>query len=281
MFQPGRDLALITGASSGIGAEFARQLAARGIDLVLTARRRERLEELAKEVGPDRRAGPGAADDRQLAGSGPARRAGPTITVLESDLAAADGPDRLLAELARRNVAPTILINNAGFGHFELFLDQSREQIEATIAVNLRASTILARELGLQMARRKRGYILNVASFAALAPIPRYAVYSGAKAYLVAWSQALAHELRKSGVRVSVVCPGFTRTEFHDVAGHKKTRLMTLTELTPQQVARAALRGLARGQLVIVPGWWYKLNAALLRLVPRSWAAAMSGRMVK
>lgn len=265
MWKPGRDLALVTGASSGIGAEIARQLAAGGIDLVVTARRRDRLEELAKEIGAARSA------------AGP----GPTIAIIECDLAAVDGPDRLLAELAQRNLAPTILINNAGFGYFDPFLEQSRDQIESMIAVNLRASTLLSRELGAQMARRKRGYILSVASFAALAPIPRYAVYSGAKAYLVAWTQALSHELRKSGVRVSVVCPGFTRTEFHEVAGHDKTRLMRLTELTPQQVARAALRGLERGQLVIVPGWWYKLNAALLRLAPRSWAPAMSGMMVK
>ena len=191
MLEPGRDLALITGASSGIGAAIARQLAARGIDLILTARRRDRLEELAKEVGPACRAGPEAEKNgSHKAALGPARQAGPTVTVIESDLAALDGPDRLLAELARRKLAPTVLINNAGFGYFDLFLDQSRDQIEAMIAVNLRASTILARELGAKMASRKRGYILSVASYAALAPIPRYAVYSGAKAYLVAWTQA-------------------------------------------------------------------------------------------
>jgi len=281
MLQPRRDLALITGASSGIGAQIARQLAARGIDLILTARRRERLEELACEVGPACRAEPQSTPDHQAAAQSPARHAGPTVTVIENDLSTPDGPDRLLAELAARKLAPTVLINNAGFGYFDLFVEQPRDEIEAMIAVNLRAATILARALGEQMASRQHGYILNVASFAALAPIPRYAVYSGAKAYLVAWTQALAHELRKSGVRVSVICPGFTRTEFHDVARHTKTRLMQWIELTPEQVARAAIRGLERGQLVIVPGWWYKLNAAVLRLLPRSWVAAMSAKAVK
>jgi short-subunit dehydrogenase len=269
--QPQHDLALITGASSGIGAQFARQLAARGINLVLTARRGDRLEELATELatlGMPPRAVPTANTT-------------PTVTAIPCDLAAADGADRLLAELAARKLAPSVLINNAGFGYFDPFVEQSREHIEAMIAVNLRAATILARELGQAMAARKRGYILSVASFAALAPIPRYAVYSGAKAYLVAWTQALAHELRKSNVRVSVVCPGFTNTEFHDVARHKKTRLMKLIELTPEQVAAAGIRGLERGHLVIVPGWWYKLNAAAMRLLPRSWSTAMSAKSVR
>ena len=266
-FKPQHDLALVTGASSGIGAEFARQLFARGIDVVLTARRGDRLEQLASE----------------LMGLAAPQRAfpTPTVTIIPCDLAAADGPDRLLAELAARKIAPTILINNAGFGYFDLFVEQSREHIEAMIAVNLRAATILARELGAAMAARKHGYILSVASFAALAPIPRYAVYSGAKAYLIAWTQALAHELKKGNVRVSVVCPGFTNTEFHDVARHKKTRLMKLIELTPEQVAAAGLRGLARGKIVIIPGWWYKLNAAAMRLLPRSWSTAMSAKSVR
>ena len=272
-FQPQHDLALVTGASSGIGAEFARQLFARGIDVVLTARRGDRLEQLAAELTHrSAHAAPGESGSR----SGK-----PTVTIIPCDLEAADGADRLLAELAARRIAPTILINNAGFGYFDLFVEQSRDYIEAMIAVNLRAATILARELGGAMAARKHGYILSVASFAALAPIPRYAVYSGAKAYLVAWTQALAHELRKCNVRVSVVCPGFTNTEIHDVARHQKTRLMKLIELTPQQVAAAGLRGVSRGKLVIVPGWWYKLNAAATRLLPRSWSTAMSAKSVR
>jgi short-subunit dehydrogenase len=271
-FNPQHDLALVTGASSGIGTEFARQLVARGIDVVLTARRGDRLEQLAAELTHS----PHAPREESVS-----RSETPTVTIIPCDLAAANGPDRLLAELAARKIAPTILINNAGFGYFDLFVEQSREHIEAMIAVNLRAATILARELGAAMAARKHGYILSVASFAALAPIPRYAVYSGAKAYLIAWTQALAHELKKSNVRVSVVCPGFTNTEFHAVARHKKTRLMKLIELTPEQVAAAGLSGLSRGKLVIVPGWWYKLNAAAMRLIPRSWSTAMSAKSVR
>jgi short-subunit dehydrogenase len=255
-----RDLALVTGASSGIGVELARQLAARRIDLVLTARRRDRLESLAGEFV--------AKHDIQT-------------TVIEGDLNTADGADRLVDQLATRGLSPTILINNAGFGYYGPFVEQSRDDIEAMLQVDVRAVTILCRRLGGEMAQRGQGAILNIASFAALAPIPRYAVYSGAKAYVIAFSQALRHELAPSGVKVSVLCPGFTKTEFHDVSRHEKTTLMRATELTVEQVARAGLRGLDRGRFLIVPGWWYKLNSLTARLLPRRLMSAISAEIVK
>jgi short-subunit dehydrogenase len=258
--QPGRDLALVTGASSGIGAELARQLAAHRIDLVLVARRRERLEALAAEL---------------------IERHAVKATAIAADLGTASGVDGLLAELAQRRLEPSVLINNAGFGYFGPFLDQSWDEIDAMIEVNLRAATRLTRALGEAMVRERYGYILNVSSFAALAPIPRYAVYSSAKAYLIAMTQALAFEWRKKGVKVCVLCPGFTRTEFHDVARHRKSRLMRLTELTPEHVARAGLEGLSRGKLLIVPGLWYKLNLLGQRLYPRSWVAGLSAMTVR
>lgn len=258
--QPGHELALVTGASSGIGAEMARQLAAQRANLILTARRRERLEALAGEL---------------------AAQHGIQATVIESDLNTPDGADRLVEALAARGLAPTMLINNAGFGYYGQFVEQSQGDIEAMLQVNVRAVTVLCRKLGQAMAARGGGSILNVASFAALAPIPRYAVYSGAKAYVIAFSQALRHELCARGVKVSVLCPGFTKTEFHDVSRHEKTSLMRMTELTVEQVARAGLRGLERGRLLIVPGWWYKLNSLTARLVPRGLMSAISAQIVK
>jgi short-subunit dehydrogenase len=257
---PRGNLALVTGASSGIGAELARQLAAQQSDLVLTARRGDRLAALAEELHSQH---------------------GVQTTVIECDLNTAEGADRLIDELAAKGLAPTTLINNAGFGYYGPFVEQSRDDIEAMLQVNIRAVTILCRRLGEAMAERGRGSILNVASFAALAPIPRYAVYSGAKAYVIAFSQALRHELAQRGVRVSVLCPGFTNTEFHDVSRHKKSLLMRATELTVEQVARAGLHGLARGRFLVVPGWWYKLNAASARLLPRSLMSAITAKIVK
>jgi short-subunit dehydrogenase len=257
---PVRQLALVTGASSGIGAELARLLAAQKTDLILTARRRDRLEALAAELSAQH---------------------GIAATAIENDLNTAGGADRLVDELSSRGLAPSILINNAGFGYFDQFVQQSRADIEALIQVNVRALTILCRRLGEPMAERRHGAILNVSSFAAIAPIPRYAVYSGAKAYVIAFSQALRHELAKKNVKVCVLCPGFTRTEFHNVSRHEKSSLMRATELTPQQVARAGLRGLARNQFLIVPGLWYKLNSLTARLLPRSLMSRISAAVVK
>jgi short-subunit dehydrogenase len=255
-----RELALVTGASSGIGAELARLLAARGANLVLTARRLDRLQSLADEL---------------------TTRHAITATPIASDLNTPDGADRLVEELAARGLNPSILINNAGFGYFSSFTVQPLEEIESLIQVNVRALTILCRKIGQQMAERRSGAILNVSSFAAIAPIPRYAVYSGAKAYVIAFSQALRHELAKKNVKVCVLCPGFTQTEFHEVSGHEKSLLMRATELSAAQVARAGIRGLAANRFLIVPGLWYKLNALTARLLPRTLMSSFSASAVK
>lgn len=257
---PGRDLALVTGASSGIGAEIARQLASQKIDLVLTARRRDRLESLAAEI---------------------ISKHSIQATIIEADLNTTNGANQLIADLNTKNVAITHLINNAGFGYYGPFLDQSPADIDAMLEVDIRAVTILCQKLGKQMAGRGGGKILNVASFAALAPIPNYTVYSGAKAYVVAFSQALRHELKNKNVCVSVLCPGFTKTEFHQVSRHKKSSLMRSTELSVEQVARAGLRGLQRNQFLIIPGWWYKLNFLTASFLPRSLMSALSAASVK
>jgi len=256
----GPDLALITGASSGIGAEIARQLAAQKFNLVLTARRRDRLESLAAEL----------TTKHQI-----------QAAIIEADLNTIDGANQLVAELNAKNLAVTRLINNAGFGYYGTFVDQPPADIDAMLQVDIRAVTILCQQLGQQMAERGGGKILNVASFAALAPIPRYAVYSGAKAYIIAFSQALRHELGPQHVSVSVLCPGFTKTEFHEVSRHKKTSLMRATELSVEQVARAGIQGLQRGKFLIVPGWWYKLNLATARFLPRGLMSDISEIFVK
>lgn len=254
------DVALVTGASSGIGAEMARILAGRKIDLVISARRKERLAALREEL------------ESQF---------GVRVTQIENDLDAPDGAETLYEEVRRRELPISMLINNAGFGYYSELADQPIEEVRSTLRVNVLAATTLTRRLAAAMCERRRGYILNVASFAALVPIPRYAVYSGAKAYVVAFSQALAQELKPSGVRVSVLCPGFTASEFHIVARHHKTRIMRWTELDPRYVAKAGIAGMLKGRKVIIPGLGYKLLAQSLRLSPRSVAVAFGGWMTR
>jgi short-subunit dehydrogenase len=258
--QPGRDLALVTGASSGIGAEFARQLAARSIDLVITARRKDRLERLAAEVTAVHKI---------------------KVTVIDIDLERPDGVERLLGELAARQLSPTILINNAGFGSYGDFNEQPLNEIEGMLAVNIRAATLLCRRLCEEMVKRKHGYILNVASASAFLPIPYYAVYSATKAYLVTLTQAVRHELEGTGVKLSVVCPGFTKTEFFDVAHGAKTSSIQRMEMSPESVCRAALRGLLANQLVVVPGARFKLYTMLSRIAPRFLVSALTANAVK
>lgn len=252
--------ALITGASSGLGVELARVLAQRGIDLAISARRADRLEALADEMRREHKV---------------------DVVVLPGDLAMAQGPQQLFEAVKAAGLRIDILVNNAGFGHFGPFLDQSLEQIEEMIAVNVSAVTTLTRLFAETMKAQGGGHILQVSSYAALQPIPRYCVYSGAKAHVIAFSQALRHELRKSGVQISVVAPGFMNTEFHDVAHHEKTLLMKLTTVPVWWVARRAIAGMFRGKFLITPGVVYRVNNWLLPFTPRRLATGISAAIVK
>lgn len=255
-----RPTALITGASSGIGVELARDLARRGYDLVIVARREARLIAVQQQLEQ-------AYDV--------------VVSPLVADLDDPTGADQLFERVTARGDEIAFLANNAGFGHYGLFATQSLEEINSMIQVNVVSLTRLCRLFGERMCQQGHGYILNVASYGALQPIPRYSVYSGAKAYVVALSQALQHEMRKSGVRVSCLCPGFTATEFHQVARHQKTKLMRLTTMDAETVAQAGVRGALVGRTVVVPGLWYRANALLARLLPRRLSTALAAASVK
>lgn len=249
-------LALVTGASSGIGAELARALARRKIPLVLTARRVERLEQLRAEL---------------------TQAHGVEVTVIAHDLDDPRSGEWLCAELERRGLQISMLINNAGFGLYGEFVSQPLEEIESLLHVNVLALTSLSRLLAASMARRGGGRVLNVASMISFTPAARMALYSASKAYVLALSQALDGELRPRGVRVSALCPGFTATEFNDVAAWPESLLMKVMMLKASHVAEAGVAGMLRGKRVIVPGWHYKLTAFVTRFLPRGlmlWLAA-------
>jgi len=254
-----KPVALVTGASSGVGIDFARELARRGYDLILTARRAERLAAVQKELQ-------GAFGIR--------------VETLTADLRSTDGARTLFAD-AERLGPVSVLVNNAGLGKFGRTLGQSIEDIETTIQVNVSSLTVLARLFGAEMARRGEGWILNNASFAAIQPVPSYSVYSGTKAYVLAFSQALRQDLRPLGVRVSALCPGFFRSEFHDIAGQVPGPMVRMLMISSENIARAGIRGLLREKAVIIPDWRYKLLNLAMRATPRtvaSWLAEFSVR---
>ncbi|HVV50830.1 MAG TPA: SDR family NAD(P)-dependent oxidoreductase [Polyangia bacterium] len=229
-----RPLALVTGASAGIGQSFARQLAAAGHDLIVVARRRERLEALAGELAAAHQA---------------------KVEVLVADLGTETGVGAVAARAASAPLE--LLVNNAGFGGYRRFVELDPKVADGLLSVHVRAVVQVTRAALPGMVERKRGGVINVASLLALSgPVtepffPQRAVYAGAKAFLLTFTQVLANELAGSGVRVQVCLPGVVATEFHEVQGMD---LSKAPRMAPDDVARAALAGLRLGEVVCVPG---------------------------
>jgi short-subunit dehydrogenase len=247
--------ALVTGASSGLGAEFARQLAGRGYDVVLVARRRDRLEKLAGEL--------------MAHGRG-------TI-VLGQDLASAGAVTSLLQELDARGIAPELLVNNAGVGMYGWALDHSAARVEALLRVNVLALTELALALGLRMAERGSGDIINVSSTASLQPDPWLAVYGASKAYVTSFSMALAEEVGRRGVRVLTLCPGLTDTEFNQAAGVRAAHDARWMYMSAAECVAVALRALDRKRRFAIAGWMNRIAAFAARHAPLTWVTRVNG----
>lgn len=258
---PGRGWAVVTGASSGLGAEFARQIAARGYDLVLTARRVERLRALAADIRTE---------------------TGRQVETVPLDLTEADAPERLFAAATANDRQIALLVNNAGFGQFGQFLNRDPEEEARVIALNILAPVRLTRLFGRAMARRRVGHILQVGSLSGFQPTPWYAVYGASKAFLQCFGEALHVEMARKGIVVSVLSPGMTETEFFDVSGQdlslarKPPRMMASAD-----VVAAGLDGLFAGRATIVPGWRDRLMLLAARFAPRRTVAAIAGRVNK
>ena len=244
-------VALVTGASAGLGAEFARQLAKRGHSLVLAARRRDRLDELARELGNAR---------------------GVAI-----DLSAADAAAKLIADLAAHGEAVDILINNAGFGLIGQFAKLSGEREREMVDLNAGVLTDLCRAVVPGMIERRSGGIINVASTAAFQPGPKMAVYFATKAFVLSLTEALHEELKPHKIKVSCLCPGPTRTEFGEVAGFGGNGLFDRVAMNAGEVVTAALAGLDHNKAVVIPGLINKIGAVSGRLAPRSIVRKIAG----
>lgn len=235
-------IALITGASSGIGAELARCFARGGWELHLVARREDLLHQLAAEL--------------------------PTKTTVHAlDLTDENARVRLIEAL--QGIPVSCLVNNAGFGDYGPFADSDWPKTEALLRLNIEALTHLTRAFLPAMLERRQGKILNVGSVAAFFPGPLMAVYYASKAFVLSFSEALATEVQGSGVSVTCLCPGATKSEFQKRARLKDSKLSDAVMMSSEEVARAGYKAMLRGQRVVVPG---KMNAALTilpRLLPR------------
>jgi short-subunit dehydrogenase len=245
------NVALITGASAGLGVEFARQLSAKGHRLVLAARRKERLEALASELGNAR--------------------------AIAIDLSKPDVAAKLLADLDAHGETADLLVNNAGFGLIGRFATLDAARLREMIDLNVGTLTDLCRAFAPGMIERKSGAILNVASTAAFQPGPKMAVYFATKAFVLSLSEALHEELKPHGIKVSCLCPGPTRTEFGDVAGFGGNGLFDRVAANADAVVRAGLDGLERNRAVVVPGLINKIGASSTRFAPRSVVRKIAG----
>lgn len=249
--------ALVTGASSGLGVDFAKELARRGCSLVLVARREAELQALAAEI----------------------RAAHPVqVDVVAMDLGAPGAPERLHAAVAR---PVDILVNNAGFGLYGKFVDIDLERERAMLELDVVALVGLSKLFVRDMVARGRGCVLQVASIGAYQPSPLYASYSAAKAFVLSFGEALAHELRGTGVSCTVVSPGVTRTAFLEVAGQAPNAFQKATMMESPEVARIGIDAMVAGRSSVVTGLLNAFNCWLMSMLPRPWAAAIGARAMR
>jgi len=244
-------VALITGASAGLGVEFARQLSRRGHALVLAARRKDRLDALAAELGNAR--------------------------AVAIDLSREGAASELVANIEAAGETIDLLVNNAGFGLHGRFDKADPGRLRRMIDLNCGALTEMCREVLPGMIERRSGAILNVASTAAFQPGPGMAVYFATKAFVLSLSEALHEEVKGSEVKVTALCPGPTRTEFGEVAGFTGTRMVGRLSMEAEPVVRAGLDALDRNRAVAITGSLNKAGALSTRFLPRSLVRKLAG----
>src|SRR5229473_6110605 len=250
--------ALITGASAGIGRELAKLFARDHYNLILVARDGSRLAPFAYELQ---------------------RQFGVSARSFPLDLTAASAPPFVFDQLARESISVDVLVNNAGYGKLGAFAEVPLEESLGQIQLNITALTHLTKLLLGPMLARKSGKILNVASTAGFQPGPLMAVYYATKAYVISFSEAVANELKGTGVTVTCLCPGPTETEFASRAHLERTRLFKLGAMTSESVARIGLEAMLRGKTLEIPGVKNKLLAQSTRFAPRKVVTAIARKI--
>ncbi len=250
-----RPTALVTGASGGIGADIALLLAQRGHDLVLVARSKEKLAELAGKLEKDH---------------------GGHVTVLTADLTDAAAPENIAKFVREKEIAIDVLVNNAGLGSYGPFAEIDARTDLGLIALNVTALTHMSKLFLPPMLARNRGRILNVGSTAGFVPGPLMAVYYATKAYVLSLSVALANEVSGTGVTVTCLCPGATKTGFDTTAGTGKTRLFKSGVMESMEVSVAGVDAMLRGDVICIPGFMNRLKMSTVGLAPRTLLAKVA-----
>lgn len=239
-----RRTVLITGATGGLGSAFAEHFDLHNWHLVLTGRNLESLEKLASRLNDN-------------------------PTLIEIDLGVPGAVPQLIHELSKRDETIDAVVNNAGFSNFGLFHEIPVEKSNEMLVVNIRTLTELTRMLLPGMVDRKSGYVLNVASTAAFMPGPYMATYYASKAYVLSFSEALAEELKGTGVNVTCLCPGPVKTGFQKAANMEKSKLMSGKFMGAKEVVQAGYQGMITGKTVVIPGLFNRIQALIPRFLPR------------
>jgi short-subunit dehydrogenase len=254
------ETALITGASSGLGLQYAKLFAADKKDVVLVARRKERLEALANELSSAH---------------------GVKAHVIAEDLTDPAAPRRIAEEVKRRGLEIDYLVNNAGFGTTGAFAESEPSKELEMVQVNVVALVALTRAFVPQMVRRGHGRVLNIGSTAGFQPGPFMAVYYASKAFVNSFTEALWYELKGTGVTATVSCPGATATEFSAVAGSDESRLFKLGAMSSEEVAREGYQAMLKGKPLAVHGFRNKVLAGSVRFSPRAIVRGIAASMNK
>jgi hypothetical protein len=252
--------ALVTGASSGIGVEIARELGRLGCGLILAARRGDRLQSVQREI--------------QQAFAVP-------VEIYTVDLAGEEARLHMYQSIVNNGGQVDILVNNAGLAIFGDYAGIAWERERELLNINIVALTHLTRLFLPGMLQRKHGYILLIASVQGYTPVPPYTTYAGSKSYIVNYAHSLHYDLRRTGVSVTVSAPGTTESEFLQVSGQRPSLYERLTLMKAEDVARISVRGMLQRRASVVPGWINKSTILFTRIMPRQWLAAITDWLMK
>lgn len=252
--------ALVSGASSGIGKDIAEVLAERGCNVIVVARRKEKLNELAKNIKST---------------------FGVNAKIIVADLSTKDAPLEVYNKVKKMKIDIDILVNNAGYGIHGDFIDGEWEAHRNMLELLIISLTYITRLFVGDMVKRGTGHIMQVASTGAFQPTPGLSDYAAAKSYVLNFGEALNYELRKTGVKVSILCPGATITEFGDVANVEDTSFYKLTQMTSRKVAEIGVKKMLRGKTIIVTGGFNRFNSWLVQRMPRKWVTAVVAKLMK